>query len=178
MNSGAGSKNVLVIHGSHRYESDTRKFIEFTFARTPFTFLDLNDYSVEEYNYDGVYSGADEFKDVMEIALSHRIIVFATPVYWYAMSGKMKDLFDRFTDLLTIDKPTGKKLQGKKVALLAVGNDLELPEGFIVPFRDTANYLSMKYIGDVYFSSARPMDSSNAMAAKAEFIRKLNQISS
>lgn len=42
-------------------------------------------------------------------------IVFATPVYWYAMSGRMKIFFDRFTDLLYTHKSIGKNLKGKKL---------------------------------------------------------------
>lgn len=170
------NNSILVIHGSARVDSDTRKYVDFTFSRTDHTYLDLNTYRIEEYNYEESYSSSDQFMEVIEVLLRHRIIVFATPVYWYAMSGKMKILFDRFTDLVSSRKETGKQLVGKKIALLAVGNDAELPEGFIVPFRDTANYLAMKYIDVVYYSSARPMDSSSAMAAKAEFVRKLGQL--
>ena len=38
-------------------------------------------------------------------------IIFVTPVYWYAMSGRMKVFFDRWTDLLKIDKDTGRHNQ-------------------------------------------------------------------
>src|ERR1044072_3920455 len=165
--------SVLVIHGSSRRDSDTRKYIAFTFARTAHTYLDLNDYYIGHYNYDGQYSSGDRFKEITKIILRHNTIVLATPVYWYAMSGLMKVLFDRFTDLVTIDKPTGKQLHGKKIALLAVGNDADIPGGFTVPFRDTANYLGMKYVDAVYYSSARPMDSSSALSAKAAFVRAL-----
>lgn len=82
--------------------------------------------------------------------IEHYAIVFATPVYWYAMSGLMKVLFDRFTDLVTVRKDLGRQLKDRRVFLIACGADPDLPEGFEVPFRRTADYLAMKYCGSFY----------------------------
>ena len=46
-------------------------------------------------------------------------IIFATPVYWYSMSGILKVFIDRITDLLTIEKELGRKLRGKKMAVVS-----------------------------------------------------------
>jgi multimeric flavodoxin WrbA len=59
--------------------------------------------------------------------IEHDAIVFATPVYWYAMSGLMKVLFDRFTDLVTVRKDLGRRLRGRRVFLIACGTDPDLP---------------------------------------------------
>ena len=77
-------------------------------------------------------------------------IVFATPVYWYAMSAPLKFFFDRLTDLTENLKPIGKALAGKSVWLIATGTDPELPDGFEVPFCRTAEYFDMRYRGVVY----------------------------
>lgn len=167
------ASEILVILGSARRESDTKKFAQSVFAKKECTFLDLCDYTIEEYKYDGNYTSSDQFREVMSAILQHNIIVFATPVYWYAMSGKMKDLFDRFTDVITIEKETGRKLCGRQIAMMAVGTDMELPVGFEIPFSRTADYLGMKYIAGVYFSSTLPVDDQKVIAVKAEFIRKL-----
>lgn len=164
---------VLVIIGSSRLHSDTRKFAEHVFARKEHTLLDLQDYHLEEYNYDANYSSSDQFNEVLQQILSHDIIVFCTPVYWYTMSARMKILFDRFTDCLTIDKEQGRKLRGRKVAMLSVGTDLEIPEGFEIPFSRTADYLGMKYVAVAYFSSAEEFGTKAHVAAKAEFVRKI-----
>jgi hypothetical protein len=57
---------------------------------------------------------------------------------------------DRLSDLITIRKDLGRKLRGKSMAILASGTDDDLPEGFEAPFRLTADYLGMKYIGSFY----------------------------
>jgi multimeric flavodoxin WrbA len=46
-----------------------------------------------------------------------------TPVYWYTMSGIMKVFFDRFSDLLRIEKDLGRKLRGKSMAVISCGAD-------------------------------------------------------
>jgi multimeric flavodoxin WrbA len=72
-------------------------------------------------------------------------VVFATPVYWYAMSGIMKTLFDRLTDLPLDEasRPTGRALAGRHTWLLATGTGEAPPPGFHEPFVRTAAYFGM-----------------------------------
>ena len=51
----------------------------------------------------------DDFKIVMDKMLKRDIIVFLSPVYWYSMSGRMKNLIERLTSLENV----GKMLDGK-----------------------------------------------------------------
>ena len=96
---------------------------------------------------------SDQYFILVDKLLLHETIVFATPVYWYAMSGLLKSFFDRFTDLVTIRKTLGRQLKGRKILVIAVGADEDLPAGFEVPFQRTANYLDMTYDGLVYHST-------------------------
>ena len=66
------------------------------------------------------------------------------------MSGTMKIFFDRISDCLKTEKETGRKLRGKEMAVLSCGSDKELKNGFHMPFIETANYLGMKYVGEVH----------------------------
>jgi ribosomal-protein-alanine N-acetyltransferase len=66
------------------------------------------------------------------------------------MSGHMKVFFDRFSELLTTRKDQGRRLRGKDVAVIACGTDPRLPEGFEAPFRQTCDYLGMRYHGAFY----------------------------
>jgi multimeric flavodoxin WrbA len=101
----------------------------------------------------GDYSLSDKFPDIIEKLLENEKIVFATPVYWYAMSGLMKTFFDRLTDLVTINKSVGRNLKGKEIFLFAVGSDKRLPAGFEVPFELTAKYFCMTFTDYIYFST-------------------------
>lgn len=144
---------VLVILASARRESDTRKFLDTALAGIDHKVIDLLDHRIEHYSYENKYSGKDEFDEVVNELLEHDNVIFATPVYWYAMSGRLKVFFDRLTDLVTYKKRTGRKLKGKQMFLLAAGADKELPPGFEKPFELTAGYLSMIYKGSIYYST-------------------------
>ncbi len=144
------SSKPLVIIGSARKESDTRKFVNFIFEETQPTIIDLLELRINGYNYTHEYPESDQYSIFVDQLLSHDTICFATPVYWYAMSSIMKTLFDRFTDLVTYKKKIGRELKNKSTFLIAVGAESILPEGFEVPFRCTSEYLDMSYLGSVY----------------------------
>lgn len=146
--------SVLVILGSAREDSHTLSLVDAVLAGKPATRIDLRDLDIHHYEY-GQPAERDDFIKVAEAMASHSAIVFATPVYWYAMSGRMKVLFDRFTDLVTVRKDLGRQLKGHTVFVVACGSELELPEGFEVPFRDTAGYLHMSYGGAFYAQTGK-----------------------
>lgn len=135
----------IVILGSARRESDTKKLVRVLFPDNSVQMLDLLDYAICPYSYSGEYPAADQFLQVMEEVFPHKQVIFATPVYWYAMSGLMKTFFDRLTDLVTVQKSIGRQLAGKETSLLAVGSDKELPPGFILPFELTSGYFDMTF---------------------------------
>jgi multimeric flavodoxin WrbA len=114
--------NTLVILASARKNSDTQKLVELVFKDTEYTLIDLLDYKIEQYPAD------DEFLKVVDAMLLHQLIVFATPVYWYSMSGYMKVFFDRLTDIVSTQKHLGRRLKGKQTAAISVSTDEDLPE--------------------------------------------------
>jgi multimeric flavodoxin WrbA len=166
-------KKPLVIFGSARKDSNTKTLIQKLLPGADFDSLDLLDYPIEHYNYNGSYSSRDQFDLVIEKILQFDTIVFATPVYWYSMSGLLKVFFDRLTDVVTIQKGIGRELKGKRIFLVSVGTDSALPEGFEVPFKLTANYLEMDYVA-AYYCSAKELDTEITNAA--EFVEKVSNI--
>jgi len=81
----------------------------------------------------------------------------------------MKTLLDRFTDLVTVRKDLGRQLTGRSAFLLACGSEPELPDGFEVPFRETAAYLHMSYGGAFYGQSNKAGLLPSAVAHAAQF---------
>jgi multimeric flavodoxin WrbA len=141
------SKN-LVILGSAREDSNTLKAVVKTFPLNDFTIVDLLKFKIDHYQYSQVNT-KDDFFSIVEKMVVADTITFATPVYWYSMSGRMKVFFDRFSDLL--GKPAGRQLAGKTVNLVAVGSSPELPQGFEVPFLETSRYLKMNFHKTIYY---------------------------
>jgi multimeric flavodoxin WrbA len=168
-------KIPLIILGSARQKSETKSYVDFAFDQTEHKLLDLLEYNISSYNYNGIYPSSDSFNQLTAEILNHDIIIFATPVYWYSMSGLMKNVFDRFTDLVTIQKATGRKLKNKTAFLLAVGADQELPNGFEIPFQKTAEYLEMNYSGCVYFSINKKYSDSDNLDTKRTFIEMVKR---
>lgn len=143
---------VLVIMGSARKESNTHKAVKELCPFKDYEVINLFEKEICPFYYDSEKLKGDDFLPIMKKVQGAEIIVFATPVYWYAMSGIMKNFFDRFTQLLSDYKAIGKSLKGKKTYLIAQGASSELPDGFEVPFRETSKYLGMEFQGTRYKS--------------------------
>ena len=128
----------LVILASSRKQSDTQRLVNALYKPDEIELIDLLDYRIYPYHYALNYPDDDQFEQVAQKLLLHQEIIFATPVYWYAMSGLLKIFFDRLTNLTDKHKAIGKQLKGRTVTVIAVGSDPELPPGFEIPFQLTA----------------------------------------
>lgn len=142
------SKPVVIL-GSSRSEGETFRAIGLAFAKGTVDIVDLNLHAIGAYDYENG-NDSDDFLKVIEHIQNTDTIIFATPVYWYSMSGTLKIFFDRLTDLITIHKKIGRSLAGKSIYLIATGTDETLPAGFEVPFHKTADYFDMTYQGAAY----------------------------
>ncbi len=143
---------VLAILGHAKGGGNTRDFVENCFVNDDLEIIDLETLSISPYEYENL-SEEDYFISVVEKMIDADRVVYATPVYWYAMSGVMKDFIDRFSDLLGGKyKELGENLYGKKIDLLSTRSDMELPNGFSVPFNLTAIYFGMDFMA-VYYKS-------------------------
>jgi multimeric flavodoxin WrbA len=143
-------QNGVIIQGSARSRGNTNTIVKYIVERTKFDVIDLNSLTIGQFNYDFENSDDDFLPVSRKIADQYQTIVFATPVYWYSMSGIMKAFFDRITDLLRVEKDTGRKLRGKNMALISCGSEAILQKGFTMPFVESANYLGMNYLGDIH----------------------------
>jgi len=128
--------STLIILASSRKNGNTKQFVTDTYGTLTSTVIDLLNYTITPYHYDEVYPYNDQFQQIIDKALAHDVIVLATPVYWYSMSGLMKVFFDRLTDLTGMEKAKGKQLKGKIMKVLVTGTDERLPVGL--------KYLSVK----------------------------------
>ena len=141
---------IVVIIGSSRNDGDTRKLIDELNNFSDFDRIDLNDYNFSYYDYNHKNADDDYIKLMRKLISNYEIFIFATPVYWYAMSGIMKVFFDRITDLLDNEKELGRKLRTKKMAVITCSIGDNLGENFWLPFVETAKYLGMAYLGNLH----------------------------
>ncbi len=143
-------KKGVIIQGSSRSEGNTNIISKYIQEKTGFDIIDLKSKEISSFDYDFNNQGDDFIPLMKEIVDNYDVLIFATPVYWYSMSGIMKNFFDRISDCLKTEKDTGRKLRGKSMAMISCGSDSELKEGFEMPFRESANYLGMHYIGNIH----------------------------
>ena len=118
----------------------------------PADLIELRDYRIAPFDYAHAQRHDDFLPLMRRLLADYDRLVLATPVYWYAMSAQLKIFLDRFTDLLTIEKPLGRQLRGKSLAVLACGNDATVDPAFWMPFVKTSAYLGMHYRGGCYVS--------------------------
>lgn len=143
-------KKGIILLGSSNSNGETFAMTEYISKKTTFPIVDLKNKNIGQFDYEFKNSNDDFLTLIKEIVKNYEIIIFATPVYWYTMSGIMKKFFDRISDCIKIEKDTGRKLRGMEMAVLSCGSDNELKNGFHMPFIESANYLGMKYVGDVH----------------------------
>ena len=139
-----------IIQGSSQSNGNTNKVVSFVSEKTGFDIIDLNTYHIEPFDYEFNNQGDDFMPLMKRIVDNYGTIVFATPVYWYAMSGTMKIFFDRISDCLKIEKEVGRKLRGKSMGMISCGSGPDPIQGFNIPFVKSANYLGMNYVGDIH----------------------------
>ena len=137
---------MIFLSASSRPNGHTHKITEFLATQFEAPLIDLSAKDISYYDYKHA-NEHDDFLGIAQQMTAHEVIVLATPVYWYTMSAQMKTFLDRWSDLLTIRKDLGRALKGKKLILLSCGSRSGEIEGFDLPFRETAQYMDMEYLG-------------------------------
>jgi len=141
---------TVIILGSARKDGETKKVVSELMRISDYDLIDLNEYNISHYDYEHLNRN-DDFLGLMKtIVDTYEVLIFATPVYWYSMSGIMKMFFDRLTDLLTIEKELGRRLRGKYMAVISCSNGNNLEDVFWLPFKKSAEYLGMHYLADLH----------------------------
>ncbi|MDB4402199.1 NAD(P)H-dependent oxidoreductase, partial [Algibacter sp.] len=112
--------------------------------------IDLHNKNIGHYDYEYKNKDDDFIELITNIIKTYDTIIFATPIYWYSMSGVLKVFFDRISDILRIHKDTRRQLRGKNMAMISTSNHDDLIDGFNMPFVESAKYLGMNYLGDIH----------------------------
>lgn len=147
-----GNKTVIIL-GSSRKNGNTTKIVDEISKEHGIEVINLSDFNISYYDYESKNREDDFFPLIKGIIENYDTLIFATPIYWYNMSGIMKVFFDRFSDLIRIEKETGRKLRGKKIGVISNSHDNEIEESFYIPFKKTADYLGMEYLGHAHFNA-------------------------
>ena len=153
---------TIVIMGSSNPMGDSYKICKSIVDKYEIKFQDLNELVIMPYDYDHENRDDDFIGFMKHVIESYDTIILASPVYWYSMSGIMKNFIDRFTDLLTIKKEMGRQLRGKSLIAVSVSKSDDCPVEFPMPFERSAEYLGMIWKGYAHF----PVDDTEECTAR------------
>jgi len=145
-------KKVIIL-GSSRSGGNTGSIVANISEKHQIDVIDLNNYKISYYDYESKNSDDDFLPLIKSILEKYDTLIFATPVYWYNMSGIMKVFFDRFSDLIRIEKETGRKLKGKNMFVISNSHSDEIDDSFYIPFKKSADYLGMEFQGNLHFNA-------------------------
>lgn len=137
---------AIAILGSSRSNGNTRRLLEIVLNDRPVEVIDVARLDIGYYDYRH-RNADDDFARLAPKLIEVRAIVFATPVYWYAMSAPLKTFIDRLSDLLEVRREIGRALRGRIGYLVASSTQSVLPPGFETPFQMTCDYLEMRWGG-------------------------------
>lgn len=161
---------TIIISGSSRRNGDTTKVAIKLSELLNTEIIHLIDFNISHYDYEHKNADDDFLKVITKLISGYDTFVFATPVYWYSMSGIMKVFFDRLSDLLTVEKDLGRQLRGKNMAIITSSIGNHLGDNFWLPFKATADYLDMNYLENTHTIAGE--DNTKAINAFAEFLKK------
>lgn len=121
----------------------------------------------------------DEAMDLLDRIMAADLIVYATPVYFWAPTAQMKALIDRHNSLVTgFGTPQWQSLmEGRSIGLVVTCGDAAESNADMVRdlFRRFADFLKCTYAGDLVIPFATTPDAfgDDVKAKAAAFARRL-----
>ena len=96
---------ILALYGSSRDNGNTERLADHALEGLPCTKIHLRRHDIRpivdlRHAPGGFQPVDDDYDAIVQQVLAHDMLVFATPLYWYGMSGHMKNFVDRWSQSL------------------------------------------------------------------------------
>lgn len=142
---------MIALFSSSRRRGNTGQLMDRIALELGCEVVDLGALRMSAFDYEH-RNRDDDFEPLMNRVLAHEQIIFATPIYWYAVSPAMKVFLDRISDYLELPDllPLGRRLRGKSAYVVCTSISDEPAEAFTSAWRETADYLGMRFGGLVH----------------------------
>ncbi len=141
-------QSTIALLSSSRRLGNTGQLIDRIASPLNIEVVDLTSMHMSSYDYEHLNRN-DDFEPLMKHVLAHDQIIFATPIYWYAVSPAMKVFLDRISDFLELPDllAQGRRLRGKNAYVVCTSVCDEPSVEFISALRETFHYLGMYFGG-------------------------------
>lgn len=182
--------SIAVIYGGTRINGNTEILTERVIQGLDAERIYLRDYHIlpivdERHEREGFRPVLDDHQSVIERILPHDILIFATPIYWYSMSGIMKNFVDRWSQTLRDENVPSFKvsMQEKQAFVVAVGGDDPYIKGLpmIQQFQHIFDFIGIPFKGYVIGDANRPgeiVHDHTAIHAADELRKKIYELNS
>lgn len=179
--------SIAVIYGGTRTNGNSEELTKYTIQGLEVESIFLTDYTIQpivdgRHATEGFHEVNDDYNAIIEQILPHDILIFSTPIYWYSMSGVMKNFIDRWSQTLRdINYPQFKeKMATKKAYVIAVGGDQPNIKGLpmIQQFQHIFDFMGITFEGYILGEGNRPGDiaeDKNALYAAEQIQKRLKE---
>lgn len=169
---------ILTILGSSRKDGNTELLTSKALKNIDHTTIRLNDYHIKpitdlRHSKTGFSPVDDDYEKLLEQFLSHDIIIFSTPIYWFGMSGQMKVFIDRWSQYLRDERYDfkGKLAKQKAYVITTGGSDPKLTGlPLIQQFGHIFDFVNMTFADYIIGHAVKPgeIQKDEAALKKAE----------
>lgn len=158
---------IAVIYGGTRQKGNSELLADHVVQGITAEKIYLRDYNIKpiedmRHAPEGFQDRNDDYNSIIDQILPHDILIFSTPIYWYSMSGTMKNFIDRWSQTLRDPKyPDFKnKLASKKAYVIAVGGDGPSIKGLpmIEQFKYIFDFMGIEFAGYILGEGNKPDD--------------------
>lgn len=157
---------ILALYGGSRKSGNSEQLAKLALDGIEVTSLYLNNYHIEpiddgRHRPEGFLPVKDDYGQITRQVLDHDVLFFVTPVYWYGMSGVMKDFIDRWSQVMRDPQLDFKnKMSQKKAYVITVGGDQAKIKGLplIQQFQYIFNFMGMTFSGYIIGQGNAPGD--------------------
>ncbi|MFZ5818105.1 MAG: flavodoxin family protein [Bacillota bacterium] len=155
---------VLVIYGSSREEGNTELLTEKVVEGLDCTRIYLRHQNVQpvvdkRHAPEGFQPVDDDHDAIIRQLLEHDLVIFATPLYWYGMSGPMKDFVDRWSQSLRDPRfDFRNRVKGKRAWVVITGGADARLKGLplILQFGHIFDFVGMEFAGYLIGTGGKP----------------------
>ena len=143
--------STIALFSSARRHGNTGQLMDRIAAELGIEVVALESLRMSPYDYDH-RNRDDDFEPLMRRVLAHDRIIFAAPIYWYAVPPAMKIFLDRISDFLDLPDllSEGRRLRGKTGYVVCTSVGDEPSAEFVGAFGATFAYLGMRDGGSLH----------------------------
>ncbi|MEK3727393.1 flavodoxin family protein [Lysinibacillus sp. FSL W8-0953] len=175
--------SIAVIYGGNRPNGNVETLTKLITQGLNVEEVYLKDYVIQpiidKRHEEGGFSEVnDDYNAIIDRILPHDILVFSTPIYWYSMTGAMKNFIDRWSQTLRDPNYPNFKamMSSKKAYVIAVGRDQPYMKGLpmIQQFQHIFDFIGTTFEGYILGEGNKPGDILQDLTAlsAAECLRK------